>query len=995
MFKIRLIKIFLLLVLCLIVGQAGAQVQEPLVPTTEKLYEVFRNPENRYRPMVRWWWNGNRVDSAELVRELRLLKEAGIGGVEINPVEFPRRTDSLNIPALDWLSDPWLDMLRVTFNEAERLGMTCDLIVGSGWPFGGEFVPENDRSTILMNYTKAVTGPCTVELREADIFADADPHVNSSYEGHTFHLRDLLLIPTPCTNLSDVRPLVSTRDADGVYRFNVPAGNYTISALVVIRGFMAVMNGAPGASGPVVDHYNRQAVCSYFERMSSAIEKHLGKSLSAHLRALFVDSFELEGANWNDRFAEDFQSRYHYDVVPYIPFFLRKTKGMGDPVNYQPSVEVGEAQQDTVERVRYDFEQLKAEKLLVMLQDFHDWCHAHGVRSRAQAYGRNLFPLESSLKVDIPECESWTMTWTRHKLGEEMSEKDYRKGRAYTMVNKYVSSAAHLAGKPLVSCEEMTNTYTVFNMTLQQLKIGGDQTAISGVNHTVFHGFNYSPKEAPFPGWIQYGAFYNERNNWWPYFRKYTDYKTRLSAVLQNVTYQADIAVLNPIGDMWSTLGMQNEPFPSRTIVPYKTFIWEAISKCGGNADYITESILKDAEIRDGQLCYGSCAYKLLILTNVERITPEVAHKILDFARQGGRVLCIETVPDRSLGMYVAPPIDNHQADSIVRDCMARLQAMDSTRFVFAHKPDSNFLDWYQALMQHYNLPHVLGIDHPNPYLMQNHYRTEDGSDVFFFANASRYNNVQVNVLVDSSVLFFGDSQRRSLYWWDPETGIWKPFCFYESENKIQLNLKTAQSCILVFQKQEMPQEVCVSWPIAKSDLPKKYLKYRITPMSADWRAEFHHSLLDSVWSVRMDSLRDLNTIDSLRTFTGTVVYKKDFMMKKISDKMEYGVNPGLVEGVAEFYVNGVCLDTLWYCPRYYSIGKYLHKGHNELEVRVTTTMGNYLKTWTDRPDVQHWVNRKGREQWWQPMGLVGPCQMYEVRKIDKVRIKNPSINKQ
>ena len=150
------------------------------------------------------------------------------------------------------------------------------------------------------------------------------------------------------------------------------------------------------------------------------------------------------------------------------------------------------------------------------------------VKSRAQAYGRGFFPLESSLDYDIPECESWTMTWLRHRLGEEMSEEDYRRGRAYTMVNKYVSSAAHLRGKRLVSCEEMTNTYTVFNMTLELLKIGGDQTAISGVTHSIFHGFNYSPKEAPFPGWIRYGAYYNENNNWWPYFKYYTAYKGRM-----------------------------------------------------------------------------------------------------------------------------------------------------------------------------------------------------------------------------------------------------------------------------------------------------------------------------------------------------------------------------------------------------------------------------------------------------------------------------------
>lgn len=48
---------------------------------------------------------------------------------------------------------------------------------------------------------------------------------------------------------------------------------------------------------------------------------------------------------------------------------------------------------------------------------------------------------------------------------------------AYTMVNKYITSAAHLTGKRLISAEEMTNTYRVFNATPEFLKIGSDQNA--------------------------------------------------------------------------------------------------------------------------------------------------------------------------------------------------------------------------------------------------------------------------------------------------------------------------------------------------------------------------------------------------------------------------------------------------------------------------------------------------------------------------------------
>ena len=91
----------------------------------------------------------------ELKRELHILKEAGIGGVEINPVKFPGNdTDDLGKKSLPWLSDEWIDMLKVAFDEAKSLDMTCDLIVGSGWPFGAEFLTGDERADVVVNYSE-------------------------------------------------------------------------------------------------------------------------------------------------------------------------------------------------------------------------------------------------------------------------------------------------------------------------------------------------------------------------------------------------------------------------------------------------------------------------------------------------------------------------------------------------------------------------------------------------------------------------------------------------------------------------------------------------------------------------------------------------------------------------------------------------------------------------------------------------------------------------
>ena len=68
---------------------AQRALEEKTLRFDSDLYRRFTDPASTDRPFVRWWWNGDRVKADELVRELRLLHAAGVGGVEINPVKFP------------------------------------------------------------------------------------------------------------------------------------------------------------------------------------------------------------------------------------------------------------------------------------------------------------------------------------------------------------------------------------------------------------------------------------------------------------------------------------------------------------------------------------------------------------------------------------------------------------------------------------------------------------------------------------------------------------------------------------------------------------------------------------------------------------------------------------------------------------------------------------------------------------------------------------------
>ena len=96
--------------------------------------------------MMRWWWFGPTVTKAGLEREMRLMKEGGIGGFEIQPV-YPVALDdpAAGFETHPFLSDAFLDHVRFAAAKARELGLRVDLTLGSGWPYGGPQVGDRRR----------------------------------------------------------------------------------------------------------------------------------------------------------------------------------------------------------------------------------------------------------------------------------------------------------------------------------------------------------------------------------------------------------------------------------------------------------------------------------------------------------------------------------------------------------------------------------------------------------------------------------------------------------------------------------------------------------------------------------------------------------------------------------------------------------------------------------------------------------------------------------
>src|SRR5271157_4956181 len=142
----------------LLYSQTAARVSDPVA----RLRSTFAHPPDNCRIMMRWWWFGPAVEKPEIERELRAMKESGIGGVEIQPV-YPVTLDdpARGLVSLPYLSDGFLDAVRFANDRACELGLRVDITLGSGWPYGGPHTPIDLASAKLRveRLTAAATLP--------------------------------------------------------------------------------------------------------------------------------------------------------------------------------------------------------------------------------------------------------------------------------------------------------------------------------------------------------------------------------------------------------------------------------------------------------------------------------------------------------------------------------------------------------------------------------------------------------------------------------------------------------------------------------------------------------------------------------------------------------------------------------------------------------------------------------------------------------------------
>jgi hypothetical protein len=608
------------------------------------------------KPWTRWWWQGSAVDRAGLTRQLEALAAVGIGGVEVTPIYGVRGTEDRFI---QYLAPQWMTLLDHAVREATRLRMRVDMATGTGWPFGGPWVGDDiaPRSLAYKTWTLAggerLNEPVT--LRQAPLVraignqvhvvnegAPGDPPRGAAAppiikpEARAIQITDLVEPLAANKNLQglaleqvkyprelplaalmaysdagDVADLTARVQAGGNLDWTAPAGRWTLYAVFAGWHGKLVERAAPGGEGYVIDHFSTDAIAKYLLPFDRAFA---GRALTG-LRAFFNDSYEVDDAtgeaDWTPRFFAEFEKRRGYDLRRYLPAL------------------VGGAASDTSTRVLADYRETVSDLLLdTFTREWSAWAKRHGRLVRNQAHGSPASLLDLYAASDIPETE-----------GAEIQR------------FKWATSAAHVAGRRLVSAEAATWLGEHFRVRLADVRAAVDRFFVAGVNHIVYHGTAYSPASDPWPGWQFYASVeFNPQNAWWDHFGALNAYVARVQSFMQTGRPDNDVLLYYPFYESLSVRGKSRLLHFGGAAPPAQGTTFEqaaeTLQSAGFTYDFVSDRQVQRLKIANGRVTSaGGAVYRTVVLPAARYIPLDTLEQVIGIARSGATVVSLDGWP--------------------------------------------------------------------------------------------------------------------------------------------------------------------------------------------------------------------------------------------------------------------------------------------------------------------------------------------------------------
>ncbi len=677
-----------------------------------------------------------------------------------------------------------------------------------------------------------------------------------------------------------VTDLTDRMDAQGVLRWDVPAGRWVVMRFGHLSTGGRTKHGRRNLMGLECDKMSAEAARVQWDNYFCAIADTLARH-GLPLAGMAMDSHEAGSQNWTPGFEREFRRLRGYDPLPWLPVMNGWVVG---------SAELSD-------RFLYDVRRTVADLIAEKYYGtFDSLCRSRGMTFTAQATGNALCivadPIQAKGRVAKPQGEFWAI----HPDGN------------YDI--KESSSAAHLYGKPVASAEAYTDAR--FSQSLAYLKSLGDYAYCFGINEFVVCASAAQPgTDGRIPGNTGGGRHYclNRNNPLWEQSAPFWDWQARCSWLMRQGM---------PVVDLCVYLG-ENAP------VKILTYRLPEIPAGVDFDAFTSDALFSRMSARKGRVALpDGMSYSMIALPRNGEVTLDALRRLAALVREG--------VP-----LWGARP----RRSGAMRDAGREAEYAALVAEMWGPEPTEQGVRCYgrglvcwgislgEAMAAAGLEPDVrlAGGDTRTEKLYFAHRRLRDG-DLWYF------DNHKDAPLCDTFSLRTG---RRSAELWNTVTGERYALPVEgvrDGRLLLRLEMAPRESFVVVTRDRvsdPLPQAV---WSASE----------RSVPVEGPWRVEFSREAGgpgEVLFAELEDWTR--HDDPSVRYYSGTAVYRKTLRVEAPQPGERTSLRFGGVGASARLTINGRPGPTVWCSPWQADVTDWLVPGENELEIRVVNPLMNRM----------------------------------------------------
>jgi hypothetical protein len=533
--------------------------------------------------------------------------------------------------------------------------------------------------------------------------------------------------------------------------------------------------------------------------------------------------------------------------------------------------------------------------------------------------------------ADVPMCEFWS--------------DGFGFNSSFSCIE--ATSIAHVAGLPVVAAEAFTaDGSEAWKKYPGNMKNQGDWAFCMGINRLVYHTFAHKPFPDKYrPGMTMgpYGVHWDRGQTWWPMAEGYHKYITRCQYVLSQGRAVADIIYLTPEGAPQVFLPPKSA-LEGTDVMP---------DKRGYSFDGCSPAFLmKNASVKDGRIIFpGGASYRIMVLPQVQTMTPELVTKIGFLIKAGATVIGNPPLKSPSLVNY--PECDEQvraQADEIwgtkeiPKDLQHRTYGTGNIwwgeSLLKNHSVNSTGSDSLDLYPDYKLTVGLLGRsevidDFTSSGNIRYTHRSLNDRDVYFISN-------RTGATVSDTCIFRDGTLNAEL--WNPVTGgisSVKCILLENGSSAVSVKLDAFQSSFIVFYHNPKSG---IEKVLKSENFPEKQTLFTL---KGSWNVSFD-TTLGGPEHVVFDSLYDWSgsQVEGIRYYSGTAVYTKSFDLPEniqLTDNSEYFLDLGTLKNMGRIKLNGKELGIIWTAPWQVKITDLLKRRGNHLEVEVANLWINRL----------------------------------------------------